>query len=201
MATPADERFMAMLNYLGIGTVIRYYDYPNETIKGKTPKAAELALFRKHGKKVAMVFQHNSNSLATFTPARGKADALRSIELAKQWGQPKGSAIYFGADSDFWTADHQARVKSYATPFCGEVKLAGFKCGVYGNGRTNLALAADGLTQYQWASMSTGHADYKKFIDSGKWNLKQGLTKLCGGKKVDFNVVNPSRADVGAWNP
>jgi hypothetical protein len=48
---------------------------------------------------VAVIFQHNNDSTKTFeTTDRGTIDAKRSLDLAKHFKQPTGSAIYFRVD-------------------------------------------------------------------------------------------------------
>ena len=48
-AQQLNEEFLAKLKAAGIGTVIRYYDWADETLPGKTLTARELALIAKVG--------------------------------------------------------------------------------------------------------------------------------------------------------
>src|SRR5258705_11516664 len=67
--------FLAKLKAAGIETVIRYYDWPDETLSGKTLTARELALIAKVGLSVAVIFQHNNDCLCTFMrKGRGTRD-------------------------------------------------------------------------------------------------------------------------------
>lgn len=84
---------------LGIQTIIRYYDHPNETIPCKTLTPPETDFLIRNGFSVAVVFQHNNDRPMTFLQGdRGRKDAARALELAAANGQPSGSAIYFGVD-------------------------------------------------------------------------------------------------------
>lgn len=84
---------------LGIETIIRYYDHPDETIPCKTLVPEETDFLLDNGFSIAVVFQHRNDSPLTFLDGRrGVRDAERSLELAGANGQPLGSTIYFGVD-------------------------------------------------------------------------------------------------------
>ena len=86
-----NENFLANIKAVGIQTVIRYYDWIEETLPGKTLKLHELALIGKADMSVAVIFQHNSDCLCTFMQkGRGRRDARRALELAKSYSQPSG---------------------------------------------------------------------------------------------------------------
>lgn len=83
----------------GIKTILRYYDYEKESIKGKMLTLAELREIFARKLSVGVVFQHQNNNPRTFVVGnRGTEDAERALELAKELGQPYGTAIYFGVD-------------------------------------------------------------------------------------------------------
>lgn len=197
LSQPCTQRFLDTMKHLRVDTIIRYYDYANETLKGKTPKAAELALIKKSGLNLLCVFQHSNNRLGSFTSSRGWGDAERSLDLARLWGQPKGSAIYFGVDFDPDKDEINNAVAPYAAKFSGLVRSKGFRVGAYGSGLTLEMLMAMGLIDFAWLSQSTGFRNSKSFAGSGKWALKQVLPKDCGGIEVDFNYVG--KADFGQW--
>ncbi len=193
------ERFLQTMKYLGVKTVLRYYDVPgSSTLPQKIPTTAELALIKKYGFKVCMVFQHNNSKLASFTSERGKRDAGIVLELAKKWGQPKGSGVYFGVDFDPHPGSEMDAVKAYAKEFHSIIHAAGFRVGAYGSGYTMETLTAAGLIELTWLSMSTGFRHSKEYAASGKWNLKQVLDRDCGGINCDFDYVGKS-ADFGQW--
>jgi hypothetical protein len=98
-AQQVHEEFLVKLKAAGIGTVIRYYDWVEETLPGKTLTRRELDLIARIDMSVAVIFQHRNDCLCTFmTRGRGSRDARRALELAKAFSQPAGSAIYFGVD-------------------------------------------------------------------------------------------------------
>lgn len=198
LCTYTTQHFLDVMRYLGVKTIIRYYERVPETIHGKTPTAAEIALIKKNGFKMLAVFQHSNNTVATFEiPDRGAGDAARSLELAAEWRQPKGSAIYFGVDFDASEADLE-HVKVYAKQFGDAVRAAGFRVGAYGSGLTLETLLAAKLIDLTWLSMATGHRDSKAFAAANRWALHQVKDRDCGGINCDFNNVNPA-IDIGDW--
>lgn len=194
------QRFLDTMKYLGVKTIIRYYDWPGSpTLPQKIPTAAELALIKKNDFQFCGVFQHSNNRISSFSAGRGKIDAGVAIELAKKWGQPKGSAIYFGVDFDPSQAEINNQVKAYAAEFYKLAKSAGFRVGAYGSGLTLETLVAAGYVELTWLSMSAGFRKSKEYAESGRWNLKQTLDRDCGGLNVDFDYVNPAKPDFGQW--
>lgn len=200
LCEPVTQHFLDSVKERGVKTIIRYYDYPNETIRGKTPKKDELDLIKKNGFQMLAVFQHNNDRISTFTSERGRKDALRAIELAKLWHQPSGSAIYYGVDDEFETDAEQAAVNNYAVAFAEVVRKSGYKLGAYGAGHTLRKLLSSKLVEYAWISQSTGFKGSKDFYESGRWSLKQEMPSDCGGINVDFNIVNPEKPNFGQWN-
>lgn len=194
------QRFLDTMKYLGVKTIIRYYDIPGSaTLREKIPTAAELALIKKNGFKLCGVFQHNNSKLASFTAARGKSDAHTAIQLAAKWGQPLGSGIYFGVDFDPMPKEFPA-VMAYAAEFSKVAKGAGFRVGAYGSGYTLENLLAAGYIELSWLSMSTGFLRSKEFAASNRWHLKQVKDRVCGGLDCDFDYVNSRYPDFGQWN-
>lgn len=201
LSQPVTQRFLDTMKYLQVETVCRYFDHVNETIRKKTITKAEAESIKAAGLKRCVVFQHNNSKLATFKDtARGKADALRSIELAKLISMPtdKTATIYFGVDFDVSVAD-LVFVKQYFSAAAPLIRAAGFRVGVYGSGRTLQFLKDQGLADDFWLSMSTGFGGTAAFNSSGQWNMKQTLDRDCGGINVDFDYVNPTRKDFGRF--
>lgn len=195
-----DQHFLTAMKQLGVKTIIRYYDWPGSpTLREKIPTPAELALIKANGFQFCAVFQHNNSKLASFTAARGKHDAGVALDLAKKWGQPKGTAIYFGVDFDPSLSEITHDVMDYAREFGKLVRAAGFRVGAYGSGLTLETLMAGGYIELTWLSMSTGFRRSKEFAATGKWNLKQVKDRDCGGINVDFDYVNPNMPDFGQW--
>jgi hypothetical protein len=193
------QRFLDTMKYLGVKTILRYYDIPGSpTLREKIPTTAELALIKKNGFQFCGVFQHNNSKLASFTALRGASDAQVVLGLAAKWGQPKGSGVYFGVDFDP-SESEMSHVKEYAKEFSKIIKGAGFRVGAYGSGLTLESLLAAGYIELAWLSMSTGFRHSKEFAASNRWHLQQVLDRDCGGINCDFDYVNPSNPDFGQW--
>lgn len=194
------QKFLDAMKYLGVKTALRYFDWPGSpTLPQKIPTTAELALIKKNGLQFCGVFQHSNNRIASFTAARGEHDAGVAIDLAKKWGQPRGGGIYFGVDFDPSLAEIKGPVSDYANEFSRAIRRANYRVGAYGSGLTLETLAAAGLIDLTWLSMSTGFRRSKEYAASGKWNLKQVKNRVCGGLDCDFNYVNPAKPDFGQW--
>lgn len=188
------QRFLDTMRYLGVKTIIRYYDWPGSpTLPQKIPTQKELELIKRNGFKFLGIFQHSNNRISSFTPERGIKDAGVALELAKKWGQPKGSAIYFGVDFDPSAAEVEGPVRSYAQNFSSLVRAEGFRVGAYGSGLTLRVLLRANLIDLAWLSMSTGFRESKTFT---RWNLKQVKDRNCGGINCDFDYV---QGDIGDW--
>jgi hypothetical protein len=217
------EEFMKAVKRTGITTIIRYYDWVNETLPGKTLTVRELNLIAKLDMSVAVVFQHNNDCLCTFmTKGRGRRDAQRVLELAKQFSQPVGSAVYFGVDgvdahflsllSTTGLPADEARarkfVERYVRPYFEDVgrvmRSSGYKIGAYGSGLVCSYLLDEKLVQYCWLANATGWPGYQAFEASKRWVLKQHLPTRkadCFGVEVDLNSGNGSTTDFGQWKP
>jgi hypothetical protein len=201
MAAQIDQRFLDAMKKLKVNTVIRYYDHVNETIKGKTIKQAEVDLLARNGFDAMVVFQHNNNNIASFTAARGTSDANRSLELAASIKQAKGSAIYFGVDGSWSSASQMASIKTYFTKAGPIIRAGGYKVGAYGSGTVCTELLKTGLADFCWLSNATGWPGYQAFQATKQWTMVQKLPTNCGGKNVDFNIVNAEMRDIGAFRP
>jgi hypothetical protein len=151
-----NQSFLDQMQAIGINTIIRYYDHENETLPGKTLRKAERDLILTNGFKTAVVFQHRNNQFASFTALRGRQDAERSLALAAENSQPKGSAIYFGVDGAWKMPYELANIVSYFKEVNGRLAASGYRVGVYGSGlvcntlrkrarRTMLACSPDRL--------------------------------------------------------
>ena len=217
------EDFLQKLKAAGISTVIRYYDWVNETLPGKTLSMRELKLIAKLEMSVAVVFQHNNDCLCTFmTKVRGRLDAQRALDLARSFSQPKGSAIYFGVDgvdAQFVTlmratgqpvGDAQVRkfIQAFVRPYFQEIaktmKTSGYKIGVYGSGSVCAYLLDEKLAQHCWLANATGWPGHDAFEPTRRWVLKQHLPTRksdCFGVEVDLNSGNGATEDFGQWKP
>jgi glycoside hydrolase-like protein len=217
------QEFLDKIKSTGIATVIRYYDWTNETLPGKTLTLRELKLIADAGMSVAVVFQHNNDCLCTFmTKGRGRRDAERALELAKSFSQPAGSAVYFGVDgvdAQFLTllgatgipaGEPHARkfIERYVRAYFDEVakvmKSSSYKIGVYGSGLVCSYLLDEKLVHYCWLANATSWPGYQSFEATKRWVLKQHLPTRkvdCFGVPVDLNSANGSTLDFGQWKP
>ena len=217
------EEFLQKLKGAGINTVIRYYDWVNETLPGKTLSLREVKLVAKLDMSLAVVFQHNNDCLCTFmAKGRGTRDAQRALELARSFSQPSGSAIYFGVDgidAQYLTllsrtglpaGEPQARklIQAFVRPYFEEIarvlKSSGYRVGVYGSGLVCAHLLDEKLAQLCWLANATSWPGYEAFEPSRRWVLKQHLPTRksdCFGTEVDLNTGNGSTGDFGQWKP
>jgi hypothetical protein len=201
LSEPVSADFLLGLKSVGIGTVIRYYDWEPPTLPEKTLTKRELQLIAEAGLSVAVVFQHNNDNLSTFTDdvyynrpqpkRRGTRDANRSIALASALGQPRGSAIYFGIDG----VDDQVRsimnkttagatdqqllnfikiyVRRYLEDAAAVLKPRGYKVGAYGSGLTCSYLLDERIIDFCWLAAATSWPGFVNFERSKRWVLRQ----------------------------
>lgn len=222
-AQQVNEGFLARIKAVGVETVIRYYDWADETLPGKTLTARELTLIAKAGLSVAVIFQHNNDCLCTFTrKGRGTRDGQRALELARSFAQPAGSAIYFGVDgvdaqfltllkaTELPSGEPQATkfvqryVRSYFQEVGAALKSSGYKVGAYGSGLVCSYLLDERLVQLCWLANATSWPGYERFAATNRWALRQHLPTRkadCFGIEVDLNTGNPASGDFGQWKP
>lgn len=206
MAQPSDQKFLDLMRRHKVRTIMRYYDWVAESIKGKTPKADELSGIFANGFYFAGVFQHYNSSESTFqNKSRPAIDAARILELAKQWRQPKGSAVYVGFDGDFTFK----LIEPYAKDIAARIRAGGYRVGMYGSGANCQALEAAGLIDRSndkskkplcmIAASSWGWRGTKALLPTGNYVLAQYVNKKCGGKSLDYDVTYA--VDFGQWVP
>jgi Domain of unknown function (DUF1906) len=199
LSAPVDQNFLDTMRGIGIKTIIRYYDHEDETLPGKTLRAAERSLILANGFQTAVVFQHHNNWFASFTPQRGRQDAERSLALAQENLQPKGSAIYFGVDGPWQSAYELANVAAYFQELKARLIGFGYRIGVYGSGLVCNVLLSTRLAELCWLGAPTSWPDYHVYYQTRRWGLAQLRTSQCGGRSVDFNLANDSVADYGQF--
>ena len=199
LSAPVDQSFLDTMRGIGIKTIIRYYDHEDETLPGKTLRAAERNLILANGFQTAVVFQHHNNWFASFTALRGQQDAERSLLLAQENLQPKGSAIYFGVDGPWQSAYELANVAAYFQELKARLVGFGYRIGVYGSGLVCNMLLSTRLAELCWLGASTSWPDYHAYYQMRRWGLAQLRTSQCGGRSVDFNLANDRVADYGQF--
>jgi hypothetical protein len=194
-----DQGFLNQIKTVGIKTVIRYYDHEDETLPGKTLRKWERDIIVLNGFRTAVVFQHNNNQFASFTALRGRQDAERSLVLAAENSQPKGSAIYFGVDGPWQTPNKLTNIMAYFREVNTGLARSGYRVGVYGSGLVCNTLLANALAELCWLAAPTSWPDYYDYYQTKKWRLVQLPTTQCGGRSVDFNLANGIDADYGQF--
>jgi hypothetical protein len=194
------DGFLKALKASGVRTIARYYDYPDETLPGKTLTQPEVDLIAARGLSLVVIFQHHNDHFESFTPERGDGDAVRSLELAGKYGQPKGSAIYFGVDGDWESAAEQAAIKAYFHAVRAKVAPAGYRVGMYGSGLTCKNLKAAGLVELCWlpGAMLEG---LEWSLENDAWQLWQQKQTSCAGVDIDLDRINKWQPDVGQFKP
>ena len=199
LSAPVDQGFLNTMRGIGIKTIIRYYDHEDETLPGKTLRREERNLILNNGFKTAVVFQHHNNQFASFTALRGHQDAERSLALAAENSQPRGSAIYFGVDGPWQSAYELANVAAYFRELRASLAGFGYRIGVYGSGLVCNMLLSTGLAELCWLGAPTSWPDYHAYYQTRSWGLAQLRTSQCGGRSVDFNLANDRVADYGQF--
>ena len=199
LSTPIDQTFLNAMRGISIKTIIRYYDHENETLPGKTLRKSERDAILMNGFHTAVVFQHHNDQLASFTALRGRLDADRSLALAGENSQPRGSAIYFGVDGAWETSYELGNVLAYFKEVKTRLAAAGYRVGVYGSGLVCDVLQSSGLAELCWLGAPTTWPLYQMYYQRMNWRLAQLRTSQCGGRSVDFNLVNGIAADYGQF--
>ena len=198
-SVPVTQSFLDQMKAIGINTIIRYYDHEDETLPGKTLRRGERDAIVMNGLKMGVVFQHRNNKFASFTALRGRQDAERSLVLATENSQPRGSAIYFGVDGP-WSASYElANIMAYFRAVNARMAGSGYRVGVYGSGLICNTLLANGLAELCWLAAPTSWPDFSAYYQTKRWKLVQLPTTQCGGRSVDFNLANGVEAEYGQF--
>jgi hypothetical protein len=198
-SAPVVQSFLDRIKAIGIKTIIRYYDHEDETLPGKTLRRGERDVIVMNGLNIGVVFQHRNNKFATFTALRGRQDAERSLILAAENAQPRGSAIYFGVDGPWNTSYELAAIMIYFREVNAGMMGRGYRVGVYGSGLVCNTLLANGLAELCWLAAPTSWPDFSAWYQTKRWRLVQLPTTQCGGRSVDFNLANGHEAEYGQF--
>ena len=198
-SAPVTQSFLEQIKAIGIKTIIRYYDHEDETLPGKTLRRSERDVIVMNGLKMGVVFQHKNDKFASFTVLRGRQDAERSLMLAAENAQPRGSAIYFGVDGAWNTSYELAAIMAYFQEVHARLTGSGYRVGVYGSGLVCNTLLANGLAELCWLAAPTSWPDFSTWYQTKRWKLVQLPTTQCGGRSVDFNLANDTAAEYGQF--
>jgi hypothetical protein len=199
LSAPVDQSFLSQMKAHRINTIIRYYDHEDETLPGKTLRKAERDLIMMNGFKLAVVFQHHNDQFGSFTALRGRQDAERSLALADENAQLKGSAIYFGVDGAWKSPYALTSIMAYFTEVKARLREAGYRVGVYGSGLVCNTLLSVGLAELCWLAAPTSWPEFHDYYPTKQWKLVQLPTTHCAGRSVDFNLANGTDPDYGQF--
>ena len=203
--TATDTRpYLSALKALGVRAIFRYYALAAQPeVPQKQLTLAERDAILSAGLAIGSVYQYYSNVPENIHAQRGRTDGETALARAETFGQPEGSAIYFGVDFDWGPNDAAKRdnILAYFAAVKALVKPAGYRIGVYGSGATCRLVLDAGSADLAWLVNSPGHAGAANFYNSGRWRLFQnGLdTKVAGGIQVDTNLLLPPQSDFGQW--
>ena len=198
-SAPVTQSFLDQMKAVGVSTIIRYYDHEDETLPGKTLRRGERDTIVMNGLKMGVVFQHKNNKFASFTALRGRQDAERSLLLAAENSQPRGSAIYFGVDGSWRAPSELASIVAYFQQVNATMAGSGYRVGVYGSGLVCNTLLANGLAELCWLAAPTTWPDFSAWYQTKRWKLVQLPTTQCGGRSVDFNLASGREAEYGQF--
>ena len=202
-ATRLDATKAKALRNHGVKTVFRYYCHLPPSLPGKDLQPEEAKIILGEGLSLGSVFQHYNNCFRTFENKWGKEDAEQALRMAEASGQPQGSAIYFGVDSDWPYSVLRDPIIRYFEDVKRAFEGSGIAVGIYSNGCICNAIREKGFAQYFWLSGSTGHSGTQAFYNTGRWTLFQNALDVTPepiGFGVDANIANPtSQGYFGQW--
>ena len=194
--------YLTALIQLGFTTIIRYYSRsPAKRLSEKEAIAVTRA-----GLKLCTVYQNRQRSREDFTTYSGEAAGRDADDYARNViYQPTGSAIYFSVDYDASEDDVTKSIRPFFEAVKQVMTAAGsargcYRVGVYGSGRVCRMLTDAGLAELTWLSQSTGFAEYRDWLQGGRWNLRQNLSSTVAGLRCDTNEANPANPDFGAFS-
>lgn len=192
---------VSCLRNAGYDTIIRYYSL--SSWKRLTPQEANA--LAKAGFNLCVVYQDRQNQPADFSESQGKSAGRNAFSYAQSViFQPTGSGIYFAVDYDASVNDLKDRIIPFFRGIQAtfqELSAGGpnYRVGVYGSGRTCRMLLEEQLVELTWITQSIGFAEYQKFINSNKWNLRQFLPEKVCGMDLDPNEINQNAGDFGGF--
>lgn len=207
--TRANHDFLETLVNAGVDTVLRYYsDQNNAGLNCKNVTRRERDLLHDHGLALAIVYQFEGRAKNRYTGARARADAEFCLSRARTIGQPEGSAIYFGVDSDAALNSDQGVLDYFRT--VNDVFGGRFRVGIYAAGARCALIRDAGLADYYWVPEAPAWAGTREFMNSGEWTLFQNKTNIDRNLvtaglgqtlHIDTDIVNPASGNtIGGFN-
>lgn len=211
--TRPNHGFWEALVNAGVDTVLRYYsDENNAGLNCKNITRRERDLLHDHGLAVAIVYQFEGRERGRYTGARARADAEFCLARARVIGQPDGSAIYFGVDSDTAFNSDQGVLDYFRT--VNAVFGGRYRVGIYAAGSRCALIRNAGLADYFWVPEAPAWSGTREFMNSGDWTLFQNKTNIdknlvTSGQgqtlHIDTDFINPraiasTGATIGGFN-
>lgn len=152
-------------------------------------------------------FEGRGNDINAFSAAMGTNDATLSLNNARDvLGAPQGTAIYFSCEPENLNnlvSDYNGRILPYYRA-AKAVLGTQYRIGAYTFGTWLDWLFRDHAIDFAWLPGASGWAGYQAFLASNRWAFRQipgQLEKNFHGVQVDWDEVNPTMTDVGAWGP
>lgn len=171
----------------GVKFVGRYLS--KSSWKGLT--LGEVANLKAAGIKIFSIYETDPTKESYFSTAQGKEDAVEVKALAKEIGQPEGSAIYFTVDYDAQSSDLEAILAYFQSV---KANLPGFKVGAYGSFTVLNYLHEHKAADYWFQTVAWSNGQTCSFLNIYQFQCNETLS----GVNVDFDKVET--ADIGAWN-
>lgn len=175
----------------GVDFVCRYF---------KNMSLAEARALSDAGLKIVSIFETTAKRALGGAPA-GATDGARSLDYARQLGQPPGSAIYTTVDFGEVVAE-DSLVIAYLAAFKHALTLEGiYKLGVYGEGAV-CEFALDGrIADYVWLAGGMAMRGSREFLATGRAHIVQDVGDKAGldlGISIDSDTSKDG--DYGGWS-
>lgn len=168
----------------------------------------EIDAIHAQGMDVFLNFEGRGNDINFFSDSWGKNDATLSLNCAKnELGAPQGTAIFFSCEPENSTnlvGDYNSRVLPYYLA-AKAVLGSQYRIGAYTFGTYLDWLLRDKAIDFCWLPGASGWAGYAAFKASNRWAFRQltpsegGLEQNFHGLQVDWDEINPTFTDNGAW--
>jgi hypothetical protein len=149
---------------------------------------------------IVSVWESAGNHADFFSDQQGRADVSDAVELAKNCGQPEGTAIYFAVDTDVTTEQFTSNILPYFRAVSEEIggkgHVGGYVAGVYGSGYVCQQLLDLKLVKYAWLACAGGWLGTRQFTG---WHIKQSLPADPYGFGFQIDPDVSSGDDYGQW--
>ncbi|MBP1853322.1 glycoside hydrolase domain-containing protein [Rhizobium halophytocola] len=203
-----NDRFLANLRDRGVDTIIRYYsDRNNAGLNCKNITVRERDLLHDFDFAVGIVYQYNGRARDRYTMQTADHDSRFILERAKRIGQPEGSTIYIGVDSDR-SLNTDENILAYFALLNARLTPQ-YRIGVYAAGSRCRLLKERGLASFFWIPEAPAWDGTQAFLNSGDWTFFQNKTEVGQSAltrdvgqavRIDTSIVNPAAGNsIGAF--